>query len=186
MVPAQTESGLAAPSDEALWAAVQEGSEAAFEHFFQRHRPLAVRIAAGICGAEAEDAVQAAFLSAWRSRMAFSTAKGSPKTWLMAVVRNRAIDTFRSVSRRRETLGADPEAHFVNSVDPDVLVVERDTAQRLRAAMTDLPDKQREVLELGYFSELSQSEIAGTLGLPLGTVKGRSRLGLKKLAAVAI
>ncbi len=173
-------------SDEALWAAVQEGNEVAFEHFVTRHRPLALRIAGRVCGAHAEDAVQAAFLAAWRGRMAFNPAKGSPKAWVMTVVRNRAVDVFRSVCRRPERLEADVADHQEGSVRTDELVEQRETARNLRAAMANLPESQRTVLALGYFSELSQSEIAGTLGLPLGTVKGRTRLGLEKLAGAAL
>ena len=173
-------------SDEALWAAVQEGNDVAFERFVTRHRPLALRVAARVCGAHAEDAVQSAFLAAWRSRMAFNPARGSLKTWMMAIVRNHAVDVFRSVSRRPERLGSDAADYVEDSIRTDVLVEQRDTARNLRAAMANLPESQRKVLALGYFSELSQAEIAGTLGLPLGTVKGRTRLGLEKLAGAAL
>jgi RNA polymerase sigma-70 factor, ECF subfamily len=173
-------------SDEALWAAVQEGDEVAFEAFVTRHRPLAMRIARRVCGPYAEDAVQAAFLAAWRSRMAFNPARGSPKAWMMTVVRNRAVDVVRSVKGRLERLEADAPDQAEDCATPDVLVEQRETARNLRAALADLPEPQRQVLTLGYFSELSQSEIAGTLGLPLGTVKGRTRLGLEKLEKVAL
>ena len=173
-------------SDEALWAAVQEGSEVAFELFVTRHRPLALRLAGRICGAHAEDAVQTAFLSAWRSRMAFDPEKGSPKAWVMTVVRNRALDVVRSARHRAERLDADAADHLEDAVRTESLVEQRETARNLRAAMADLPEGQRKVLALGYFSELSQAEIAGRLGLPLGTVKGRTRLGLEKLAGAAL
>lgn len=173
-------------SDEALWAAVQEGSEVAFEHVVTRHRPHAIRIARRFCGAQAEDAVQIAFLAAWRDRMTFNPAKGSLKTWVTTVVRNRAIDVVRSAGRRPERLEADAAVHAADQTRTEVLVEQRETATRLRAAMAKLPESQRRVLALGYFSELSQSEIAGRLGVPLGTVKGRARLGLEKLAGVAL
>ncbi len=172
-------------SDEALWAAVQQGNEVAFEHFVTRHRPLALRIAGRVCGVHAEDAVQTAFLAAWRSRMTFNPAKGSAKAWVMTVVRNRAVDMFRSASRHPEKVEPDTTCQLEDSVRTDVVVEQRETAKNLHAAMAKLPESQRTVLALGYFSELSQSEIAHRLGVPLGTVKGRTRLGLTKLAGAA-
>jgi RNA polymerase sigma-70 factor (ECF subfamily) len=182
-----TTQALTDASDEVLWAAARDGSEIAFDQFFTRHRPLALRIAATICGgAEAEDAVQAAFFSAWRSRKTYDPARGSARGWLMTVVRNRAIDDVKASTRRRANL--EPEA-LVGVEDPvrtDDVAIERDTARRLRDAIVELPSRQRQVVELAYFGGFSQSEIAGSLGLPLGTVKGRNRLALQKMTKVAV
>ncbi|CAN5408951.1 sigma-70 family RNA polymerase sigma factor [soil metagenome] len=186
MISRATKSMAADPSDEVLWAAARDGSEIAFEQFFTRHRPLALRIAATICGGQAEDAVQAAFFSAWRSRKTYNSAKGGPRAWLMAVVRNRAIDDVRMIARRHEKSETDSLVHIEDPVRTEDVAIERDTARRLREAIAELPSRQRQVLELGYFAELTQSEIAGRLGLPLGTVKGRSRLALKKMSAAAV
>ena len=177
-VPPQT-------SDEDLWAAAQQGDEAAFGHFYRRHRLLALRIAGRICGGEAEDAVQAAFLSTWRNRGSFSPAKGSARNWMLAAVRNRAIDTLRKTERRRDNPTREGLDEVEDPVRTEEAAVERETARELRAAIAELPIRQRQVLALGYFAGLSQSEIASTLGLPLGTVKGRSRAALQGLATVA-
>jgi RNA polymerase sigma-70 factor (ECF subfamily) len=172
-------------SDEELWVVAQAGDEVAFERFYRRHRRLALAVAARICGDEAEDAVQAAFLSIWRNRASYSEAKGSARNWTMAVVRNRAIDAVRASQRRRESPVGESLAGVPDPVRTEELAVERETAHELRAAIAGLPIRQRQVLELGYFSELSQSEIAAALGLPLGTVKGRSRAALRGLSTVA-
>jgi RNA polymerase sigma-70 factor (ECF subfamily) len=174
------------PSDKDLWAAVRAGDEAAFELFYIRHRPVAVQIARRICGEAAEDAVQAAFLSIWRSRASYSAGRGSARAWLMTTVRNRAIDVARANKTRREVAAGERLPDVEDPVRTEEVALGRATSDVLRTAISQLPARQRQVVELGYIAELSQSEIARTLGLPLGTVKGRSRLALKRLAAVAV
>lgn len=174
-------------NDEDLWARVQSGDEAAFEVFFRRHRGLAVQVARRICGDGAEDAVQAAFLSTWRNRASFDPGKGCVRSWLMGAVRNRSIDVVRKTNRRKlEVPAGEAVIEVEDPTRTDEVVFGRATARALRAAIAKLPTRQRQVVELGYVSELSQTEIARTLGLPLGTVKGRRRAALEQLTATAI
>lgn len=177
--------GAAQTSDEELWRAARGGDEVAFERFYRRHHRLALRVAGGICPAEAEDAVQAAFMSAWRARDSYDPSRGSARTWMMGVVRNRAVDAVRSRQRRRET----PTGERLDEVEDALRIeqdaVDRETARELKAAVAGLPDRQRTVVELNFFAGHSQSEIARRLGLPLGTVKGRSRAALRDLAQLA-
>lgn len=173
-------------SDDALWeAAATRADQRAFERLFMRHRPMALRIAGRICGSDAEDVVQVAFLAIWNNRSSFDPSKGSVKTWMMTVVRNRAIDFTRSAVRRREGASSYPFWEMPDPVRTDDLAADRETSVELRKAVAGLPEAQRKVVELGYFGEMSQSEIAKRLGVPLGTVKGRARAALKNLAPEA-
>ena len=187
MNPAPVKTIPSEPSDADLWGRVQAGDEAAFEAFFHRYRGLAVQIARGICGEGAEDAVQAAFLSTWRNRASFDPSKGCARSWFMGAVRNRSIDALRKSNRRRLEVPAGETV--VEVEDPErteEVVFGRATARALREAIAELPTRQRQVVELRYASELSQTEIASRLGLPLGTVKGRSRAALQQLTALAV
>ena len=161
-------------------ARAQEGDDRAFDEVYRRVRPAALAVANQICGrAAAEDAVQSGALSAWTAVGRYQPLRGSARSWLLSIVRNRAIDMLRE-QRRRGPLTAlefEPE-------DPErteTLVVREEMSRDVRRALRSLPADQREVLELAYYSELSQAEIASALRVPLGTVKGRARLGLRKL-----
>lgn len=168
-------------NDHALIERAQEGDREAFEELYQRYYRPATSVAARICGrSAAEDAVQAAFLSIWRNLHGYSAARGNVKAWLLSIVRNRAIDVLREQSRRTSRQ-AHVEFEPEDPVRTEALVVHREVAGDLVQALGRLPRDQRRVLELAYFGDLSQSEIARTLRVPLGTVKGRTRLGLKKL-----
>lgn len=132
--------------------------------------------------ARVEDIVQEAFLSVWRNRARYQPAYGSVAGWIMGVVRNRAIDVHRT-QVRHDTRRADEE-HIDDrpaATSVEESIGERDEAARLRAALARLPAAQREVITLAYFGELSTTEIAEELSLPVGTVKSRMRLGLDKL-----
>jgi RNA polymerase sigma-70 factor (ECF subfamily) len=172
---------LQALTDEQLLAHAHEGDGRAFDELYRRLRPAAIGLAAQICGrGAAEDAVQAAFLSAWTAVGRYNPARGSGRSWLLSIVRNRSIDVLREQSRRG---GRTAELEF-EPEDPertDALVARREMGRDVREALDRLPADQRQVLELAYYSELSQQEIASTLRVPLGTVKGRARLGLRKL-----
>jgi RNA polymerase sigma-70 factor (ECF subfamily) len=167
-------------NDEELIARARAGEDRAFDELYRRVRPAALALAAQVCGrALAEDAVQSAFLSAWTALGRFQPARGSARSWLLSIVRNRAIDVLREQRRR----GPSAELEF-EPEDPErteALVARNEMSREVRRALGKLPPDQREVLELAYYSELSQAEIASTLRVPLGTVKGRARLGLRKL-----
>jgi RNA polymerase sigma-70 factor (ECF subfamily) len=171
--------------DEDLMELVREGDSRAFEVIFDRHGGVAFSLAYRMCGrrALAEDIVQEAFLSLWRSGGRYDRARGSVRSWVLSAVHNRAIDAFRRESiREGKTIADDSLAERMESPSRTAEEVERrDEAHRVRGALDLLPGDQRRVIELAYFGGFSHSEIAELLGLPAGTVKGRMRLGLSKL-----
>ena len=130
----------------------------------------------------AEEVVQDAFHSVWRQAGSYRTERGSVRTWLLAISRNAAIDWRRTKGRRveRET-AIDQAAGLTDDARVDDQVITSLRAERVRAAVNGLPDEQREVLDLAFWSGLSQTEIAEKTGTPLGTVKSRVRLGMTKL-----
>jgi len=169
-------------SDENLWAAANDGEQGAFEQIYRRYEASALRVARRICGPDAaEDAVQAAFLSLWRGRGAYHPSRGSLRNWVLAAVRNRAIDTLRERRRRLDRVAEGDHPEPVDTRLTDVEIAARETGTAVRKAVADLPLAQRQVIELAYFGEYSQVEIASVLRVPLGTVKGRTRLAFEKL-----
>src|SRR5712691_592288 len=130
----------------------------------------------------AEEVAQNAFHSVWRQAGAYRPERGSVRTWLLAIARNAAIDWRRTKGRRVEREAAiDEAAELVEETHVDDRVIARLRAERVRAAIAALPDEQRVVLSLAFWSGLSQREIADRTGTPLGTVKSRVRLGMSKL-----
>lgn len=171
-------------SDEDLIAAVGRRDESAVAVLYDRYSGLAFSLAYRILSdrGAAEDVVQDAFMSAWRRAATFQVGRGSVRTWLLSIVHHRAIDRLRGTPGRARHDAALDEVDGVIAVD-DLwrqveIVVQRDT---LQASMATLPEEQRQAIELAYFSGYSQTEIAGAMGVPVGTVKGRMRLGLQKL-----
>jgi RNA polymerase sigma-70 factor (ECF subfamily) len=130
----------------------------------------------------AEDLVQEAFIKVWRSADGYRVGRGSVRTWILSIVRNRGIDQFRSRASRRRTQDK-LEASTPTSGPNEAFAETWRNFNRdlLRQALGEVPYEQREVLALDHFSELTHAEIAERLCLPLGTVKGRMRLGLEKL-----
>ena len=131
----------------------------------------------------AEDVVQEAFLNIWRSGARYERSRGSVRTWVLGIVHHRAIDALRrsGVHERRRTGDEDIAERLEASERTDVEVARRDEAKAIRAAIDGLPAEQSQVIELAYFGGFSHSEIAEMLETPIGTVKGRMRLGLEKL-----
>ena len=172
-------------ADEELMRLVQAGDPRAFELVYDRHGGAAFSLAYRMVGnrAAAEDVAQEAFVSIWRSRLRYEPARGSVRTWVLGIVHNRAIDGFRRnkvhESRRAGMEGIEERHEAPDRTD--VEVARRDEAEHVRAALGELPDEQVKVLELAYFGGFSHSEIADMLGMPMGTVKGRMRLGLEKM-----
>ena len=130
----------------------------------------------------AEEVAQNAFHSVWRQATAYRPERGSVRTWLLAIARNAAIDWRRSKANRtaRETV-IDESFALVDDLRVEDRVITNLRAQRVRAAVASLPQEQREVLSLAFWSGLSQTEIAKRTGAPLGTVKSRVRLGMARL-----
>ena len=172
---------LAQLPDEALPALVARSDDEALAELYDRYgRPayaLAVRIVRD--PALAQDAVQDAFLTAWRTAASFDPARGTAATWLLTLVHRRAVDVVRREDRRR----ASPldEAPVASGEATDEAAEVREERQRVQAALAVLTPTEREALELAYYGGLSQSEIAERLGVPLGTVKSRMFAGLARL-----
>jgi RNA polymerase sigma-70 factor, ECF subfamily len=159
----------------------------AFDELYARHAGAMSATARRVCRRPelAEDATQEAFLSLWRDAGGFSPGAGAPSAWVHTIVHNRSIDVLRRVlAAERRTEADDAGLAFLPAVGPSLVDAARarECEARLADAVTALPDAQREVIELAYYDGLSQREIAERLGLPLGTVKGRVRLALKRLA----
>jgi RNA polymerase sigma-70 factor, ECF subfamily len=172
-------------ADEEVMHLVQEGDPRAFELFYDRHSGPAFSLAYRMVGnrAVAEDVSQEAFVSVWRSRLRYQPERGSVRTWVLGIVHHRAIDALRrnAVHDKRRASAEGIEERFEASEQTDVEVARREEAKTVRAALGELPDEQVRVIELAYFGGFSHSEIADQLEMPIGTVKGRMRLGLEKL-----
>jgi RNA polymerase sigma-70 factor (ECF subfamily) len=171
--------------DEEVMHLVQEGDPRAFELFYDRHSGPAFSLAYRMVGnrAVAEDVSQEAFVSIWRSRLRYQPERGSVRTWVLGIVHHRAIDALRrnAVHDRRRASAEGIEERFEAPQQTDVEVARREEAKTVRAAIGELPEEQVRVIELAYFGGFSHSEIADQLDMPIGTVKGRMRLGLDKL-----
>lgn len=172
-------------ADEELIGRIRDGDALAFEVIFDRHAAAALSLAYRMCGrrAPAEDVVQEAFISLWRSGMRYERARGSVRTWVLGVVRNKAVDTFRheSATTSRD-VHDDAAAEQVPARQRTDREFERlADAREVRGALAGLPSDQRHVVELAYFGGFSHSQIADLLELPMGTVKSRMRLALTKL-----
>lgn len=164
---------------------LQNGQPHAFEVIFDRHAGAAFSLAYRMCGrrAMAEDVVQEAFLSLWRSGARYERSRGSVRSWVLGVVHNRAIDAFRRELSKdsRDLRESELAERMPGPLLTDTEVERRDDARQVRGALGELPADQRRVIELAYFGGFSHREIAEMLALPPGTVKGRMRLGLSKL-----
>jgi RNA polymerase sigma-70 factor (ECF subfamily) len=173
-------------ADEELMPLIGEKNPGAFEVFYDRHGGVAYSLAYRIVGERgaAEDVTQEAFISIWRSGARYDAARGSVRTWMLGIVRNRAIDALRSKAGRAPKLDFDDDSileHRPAEELTDSEALRRETAEEVRGALDELPGEQAKVIQLAYFGGFSHSEIASMLGVPLGTVKGRMRLGLEKI-----
>jgi RNA polymerase sigma-70 factor, ECF subfamily len=173
-------------ADEELMPLIGAKDPAAFEVFYDRHGGVAYSLAYRIVGerAAAEDVTQEAFISIWRSGARFDRTRGSVRSWMLSIVRNRAIDMLRGKAGKAPKLSFDDDAILEQRPAEELTEEEamrRETASEVRGAIGQLPGEQSKVIELAYFGGFSQSEISRMLGLPLGTVKGRMRLGLEKI-----
>jgi RNA polymerase sigma-70 factor, ECF subfamily len=173
-------------ADEELMPLVGRKDPEAFEVLYDRHGGVAYSLAYRIVGdrAAAEEVTQEAFISVWRSGARFDAARGSVRSWLLSVVRNRAIDFLRSKAGKAPKLDFDDDTVLEQRPAEERTEEEalrRETAGEVRGALGKLPGEQSKVIELAYFGGFSHSEIAEILGLPMGTVKGRMRLGLEKI-----
>jgi len=171
-------------ADEDLISRVEVNDAEAFAVLYDRHSRAAYSLAYRMMGERqaAEDLVQDAFLKVWRGAGSFRSERGSVRTWLLSIVHNRGIDQLRSLgSRRRTQERIEASAPRFQPSEAFAQSWRNSQRQQVREALKTLPPEQLKVLELAYFSGYTHVEIAELLGLPLGTVKGRMRLGLKKV-----
>jgi RNA polymerase sigma-70 factor (ECF subfamily) len=172
-------------ADEELMQLVYRRNADAFEVLYDRHADAAFSLAYRICRQQAlaEDVVQEAFLSLWRSGARYDRNRGSVRTWALAVVHNRAIDALRRRAVRERGIVSDDgiEERLASPERTDIEFARRDEAREIRDALERLPEEQSRVIELAYFAGLTHAQIASMLGTPVGTVKGRMRLGLAKM-----
>jgi RNA polymerase sigma-70 factor (ECF subfamily) len=169
--------------DRACIEGMRAGNTRALEELYERYGDLLYSLALRIVrrGAEAEEVCQEAWVQAWRGAARYDAARGSVGAWLVTLARSRAIDRLRSEgarARAESAAGADPPGV---AADASVEAGHRQMSERVTAALARLDARQRQVLELAYFSGLTQSEIASKLDAPLGTVKSWTRQGLMRL-----
>ncbi len=172
-------------NDIALIEAAARNEPPALMALYDRYNRLAFGLAYRIVGnaSLAEEVVQDAFLQAWNKAGSFDVARGANvRGWLMTIVHNRAIDVRRStIDRKPPHVPLEDEEYRLSTPDVWHEVSTKLTGETMRAAVASLPDDQRRTIELAYFEGLSHGEIAERDQTPLGTVKGRMRLGLRKL-----
>jgi RNA polymerase sigma-70 factor (ECF subfamily) len=173
-------------ADDALMALVARDDSAAFAVLYERHSRAASALAKHMCarGAVAEEVVQEAFLSFWRARRHFDRRRGSVRAWVLGIVRNRAIDVLRQNLTAQLTLSAEEGLEdLLQAADlTDGEAARREHAREIRVALECLPPEQSRVIVLAYYGGYTHAEIAAMLHTPVGTVKGRMRLGLRKMA----
>ena len=172
-------------ADEDLMHLVQAGRPDAFEAIYDRHGGAAFSLAYRMAGrtALAEDIVQDAFLSIWRARQRYQRERGSVRAWVLGIVHHRAVDGLRRTMVHERRRGGDDEVAERREAPErtELEVVRREEARCVRAALEELPAEQLRVIELAYYGGFTHTDIAGMLEEPVGTVKGRMRLGLEKM-----
>ncbi len=167
---------------------IAQQDQSALAQLYQRYARVIYAVAFKSLGSveESEEIVLDVFSQVWRTAERYDATKGRVDTWLFMMTRSRMLDRLRSLQRAAKTENASVEAEIQSikvSVDPVEDVLTRERRTQVLAALSQLPDEQRLVIELAYYQGLTQSEIAAQLGLSLGTVKTRIRLGLNKLRA---
>lgn len=176
---------ISAADDHQLVREVAHGNVHAFEELYARHRAQALGLALYVTkqATVAEEVTQDAFLGLWRAAASFDPQRAAVRTWLLSMVRHRAIDALRKHAKQlRDVEFDDSIAERLQGPDrPDERLAEQEHVRYTRDLLRVLPAKQRQVIELSFFKDLSQTEIAAKIGVPVGTVKGRQRLALEKL-----
>ncbi|MDQ6824517.1 MAG: sigma-70 family RNA polymerase sigma factor [Candidatus Eremiobacteraeota bacterium] len=176
-------------SDEAILAALGQRDLNALEELYDRYGKVAYSLAYRIVGDRggAEDVIQDAFLSVWRRAASFKSDKGSARNWLMSIVHHRAIDRLRHAASSGALIPFDELPEVSDESTRPSIWQQAWTSVRgdmVRKALERLPQEQKKSIELAYFSGYTQAEIASLMGVPLGTVKGRMRIGLQKLRTI--
>ncbi len=171
--------------DRELMRLVCEADSAAFAILYKRHARAAHLLALKMCGrpALAEEVVQEAFLSLWRSAPRYDSSRGTVRTWVLGIVHHRALDVLRrGVVYDGKWVGVEVVEEQLEAAEhTEREVGRREAAREVRAILRRLPPEQSRVIELAYYGGFSNTEIAAILDAPVGTIKGRMRLGLKKM-----
>ncbi|MEO8274626.1 MAG: sigma-70 family RNA polymerase sigma factor [Thermoanaerobaculia bacterium] len=171
--------------DLALVKRVVDRRQEALAELYDRYSPLLLAVARRIVGnpSDAEEVLQETFFQAWNQAERYDSGRSSVSTWLVLIARSRALDRLRQrQSRERTAIAAEAEPKAPDaSARFDETVLTQERRKRVQKSMADLPSEQREVLSLAFFEGLSQTEIAERTGTPLGTVKTRALLAMKKL-----
>ena len=162
---------------------VSEGDQSALAELYDRYGSLAYSVALRILrsSADAEDAVQQAWVQVWKSARSYDGRRGSVAAWILTIGRSRALDLYRSLGSRRRAESRDEVDPPAAPADPVAGMALGQLGARVRDALNELAPQQRQVLEIAYFEGLSQSQIAERLNAPLGTVKSWTRQGLMRL-----
>jgi RNA polymerase sigma-70 factor (ECF subfamily) len=172
-------------ADEELMGLVAGNDADAFEVVLERHSGAVFSLAYRMCGRRslAEDVAQEAFLALWRGGGRYERSRGSVRTWALGVTHNCAVDTLRraGVHERRRASDDGIEERLQAPESTDGQAMANVATREVRGVLDELPSEQRRVIELAYFGGFTHTEIASILDAPLGTVKGRMRLGLEKL-----
>lgn len=177
------------PTDEQLMASIQERAPEALAALYDRYSGILKSLIMGVIhnDAEADDLLQEIYMEIWNQAAHYSVQKGKPLGWIVTLTRRRSIDRLRkkqAYARAEERLQLEteqqPEAWVNNSTEDDIEM--SDTRRLLLGVLKNLPPAQREAIELAFYSGLSQREIAAKTGIPLGTIKTRLELGLKKIS----
>jgi RNA polymerase sigma-70 factor, ECF subfamily len=175
------------PSDEWLVGRVARGDQAALERLYDRYVQRVYVLAAHVLGpGRAEEVVQDSFVALWQRADQYDPARGTFAVWFMAIARHRVLDDLRRRAVEQRLLAAEPVDQLLSEIPDPAPSVEDDVARRdrdaeLLRAVGELPPEQRRALVLAYFAGMTHVEIAAALGWPLGTVKKRLQLGLRKL-----
>jgi RNA polymerase sigma factor (sigma-70 family) len=176
---------IKALDDDDLVLRTANGDVRAFEALYVRHRVQVLRVAMRVTGRPraAEEVMQDAFLGLWRHAHIYDPGRGTLKAWLMTAARNRSIDWLRRESRHDRDLEIDDTViEWLEAGDcTEDEIARREQSREAHKLLAVLPAEQRQVIELAYFGQLTQTEIATSVGIPLGTVKGRQRLALTKM-----
>ncbi len=174
-----------AAEDKRLLARMARGDEDALSQLYERYASMLLALAIRVVGdrSEGEEVLQEVFIQAWRQAERYKPQRSSVSTWLVMMTRSRAIDRIRSRKVKDRTLSAarQEETRTYESPSGARNVLHQERATRLRRELAELPESQRQVLELAFFSGMTQREIAAETGIPLGTVKTRTLLAMKKL-----
>ena len=152
-----------------------------FEYFAPRVKSFMLR--SGVAAATAEELAQETMLTVWRKADLFEPASAGAAAWIFTIARNLRIDAHRREQRGGQIMACDIDIEFQvdESPQPDAVIVANEIEKRVRAALTELSAEQTRVIELSFFEEKAHAEIAQILGIPLGTVKSRLRLAMKRL-----